>query len=69
MDGDAQATGMQRGGRDLEAVSSPAFTPLGCPRAGENSAPDVNFPGVSMMSWGERFPLYFPVLRYDPLLP
>lgn len=50
MDGDAQATGMQRGGRDLEAVSSPAFTPLGCPRAGENSAPDVNFPGVSMMS-------------------
>lgn len=50
-------------------VPVPVFMPLGSSRAGENSAPDASFLGVSAMSWGERFSLYFPILGYDLLVP
>lgn len=51
VDGEAQATGVKQEDRDS------AFISLGSSRAGENSAPDASFLGVSLMSSGERFSL------------
>lgn len=54
---EAQATGVQQEHRDSGDVPFPAFISLASPRAGENSAPDASFLGVSLMSSGERFSL------------
>lgn len=57
VDGEAQATRVQQEDRESGEVPFPAFISLGSPRAGENSAPDASFLGVSLMSSGERFSL------------